>query len=155
MQRDYVMRLIEQVAALIASMVCKVRSGQYLEARAELNEKAQQNVGLTLDEARKFSPEAVKELLGSAGGLRYGRAVMLAELLLLDAEISEATGHPSDALLNYLHAFCLLCDSVDGLPLDDQAVYLEKLDKLAARLTTLPDHPYLSEKLAGYHARQR
>ena len=82
---------------------------------------------MDLDEMRKLSPEAMSQLLASSGGLRDGRAVILAELLLYDAAISEATGHSSDALLSYLHAFCLLSDTVDTLTEEDRAIYCEKL----------------------------
>ena len=32
MQRDYIMRLIEQIAALMASIIAKERAGKYPEA---------------------------------------------------------------------------------------------------------------------------
>jgi hypothetical protein len=155
MQRDYIMRLIEQIAALVASIIAKERAGQYPEAKADADEKARQTIGLSLSDVRKLSPEAVSQLLCSSGGLRYGRAVILAELLLHDAAISEATGHSTDALLSYVHAFCLLSDTVDTLTEEDQSVYREKLDALATRLESLPSHPYLSEKLTKYRARRK
>jgi len=105
MQRDYIMRLIEQIAALMASIIAKERAGKYPEAKVEIDEKARQTIGLSLEQMRKLSPEAVSQLLASSGGLRYGRAVILAELLLHDAKVSEATGQSSDALLSNLHAF--------------------------------------------------
>ena len=104
---------------------------------------------------RKLSPEAVSQLLASSGSLSYGRAVILAELLLHDAKVAEATGHGTDALLSNLHAFCLLSDSVATLCAKDQAIYRQKLDALATRLEALPHHPYLSARLAAYRAQSR
>jgi hypothetical protein len=150
MQRDYIMRLIEQIAAIVASIVAKERAGQYPEARAEVDAQARQVVGMGLADVRKLSPEAVSKLLTSSGGLRYGRAVILAELLLHDAAIGDATEHPSEALLSRIHAFCLLSDTVGTLTAEDQAIYREKLRELAARLRSLPAHPYISSKLAAY-----
>ena len=95
MQRDYIMRLIEQIAALMASIIAKERAGKYPEAKAEIDEKARRTIGLSLDQVRKLSPEAVSQLLASSGGLRYGRAVILAELLMHDAKVSEANGQSS------------------------------------------------------------
>ena len=154
MQRDYIMRLIEQVAALVASIIAKERAGQYPEARAEVDEKARQSIGMSLGEMRNLSPEAVSQLLAGSGGLRYGRAIILAELLLHDAVISDATGHASEALLSRVHAFCLLSDTIDTLTDEDQVVYRQKLDALAARLSDLPAHPYLTPKLAAYDAQR-
>jgi hypothetical protein len=153
MPQDYIMRLIEQIAALVASIVAKERAGLHSEASADLDEKTQQTIGMGIRDVRRLSPEALSRLLQSSGGLRYGRAVMLAELLLHDAVISEATGQDSDALLDYLHAFCLLSDSVDTLSEDDQAVYRPKLEALVTHLRSLPAHPYVAEKLFEYDSR--
>jgi hypothetical protein len=155
MQRDYIMRLIEQIAALVASIIAKERAGQYPEAKVEVDAKSRQLIGMSVDAVGKLSPEAVSQLLTSSGGLRYGRAVMLAELLLHDAAISEATSHAGDAVVSRIHAFCLLSDTIDTLTTEDQAIYREKLDTLAAQLRTLPPDAYLSPKLAAYDARPK
>ena len=153
MQQDYIMRLIERIAALLASIIAKERAGLHSEAKADIDEKTQQTIGMGLHDVRRLSPEAVAQLLQSSGGLRYGRAVILAELLLHDAAISDAAGENSDALLDYLHAFCLLSDSVGTLSAEDQAVYRAKLDALVVRLRNLPAHPYVSERLLKYDSR--
>lgn len=152
MQRDYIMRLVEQIATLLASVIAKEQAGQLREAKADLEEKARQNIGMALRDLKRLSPEAVSQLLESSGGLRYGRAVILAELLLHDAALSQANDQSSDALLSYLHAFCLLSDTMETLTAEDQAVYRPKLMELATRLKSLPPHPYLGEKLAQYDA---
>jgi hypothetical protein len=152
MQRDYIMRLVEQIAALLASVVAKERAGKLPEAKADLEEKARQTIGMNLRDLKRLSPEAVSQLLESSGGLRYGRAVILAELLLHDAALSENSDQSSDALLSYLHAFCLLSDTIETLTEEDQAVYRPKLNELATRLKRLPPHPYLGAKLAQYDA---
>ena len=149
------MRLVEQIAALVASIIAKERAGQYPEARADVDAKARQAIGMGLGDVRKLSPEAVSHLLAGAGGLRYGRAVILSELLLHDAAISDATNNASDALLSRIHAFCLLSDALETLTQEDRAIYREKLDALAAQLKSLPPHPYLSSKLAAYDARAK
>jgi hypothetical protein len=48
MQRDYIMRLIERIAALLASIVAKERGGLHSEARADIDEKVQQTIGMDL-----------------------------------------------------------------------------------------------------------
>ncbi len=153
MHRDFIMRLIEQVAALLASAIAKERAGLHSQARTDLEEKARQTIGMGLADVRRLSPEAVSELLASSGGLRYGRSVILAELLLHDAANSPGGEESADAFLNHLHAFCLLSDAVDKLAEEDQAVYRPKLQALAARLKGRPAHPYVSVKLTEYEAR--
>jgi hypothetical protein len=152
MQRDFILRLIEQIAALLASVIAKERAGQLSEAKADLEEKARQTIGMNLRDLKRLSPEAVSQLLESSGGLRYGRAVILAELLLHDAALSETNDQSSETLLSYLHAFCLLSDTMPTLTEEDQAVYRPKLNELATRLGSLPPHPYLRAKLAQSEA---
>jgi len=147
------MRLIEQIAALLTSIIAKEHAGFHSEARADIEEKTQQTIGMRLEEVRRLSPEAVSQLLQSSGGLRSGRAVMLAELLLHDAVNSDAIGEDSDALLDYLHAFCLLSDSIGTLSAEDQAVYRPKLEALSRRLRSLSADPYVTEKLLQYDSR--
>ena len=109
-----------------------------------------QTCGLPLGTVKKLPPDALVEHLRSAGGNRYPRAVMLAELLLQDAEIFEAQGEPQKALAGHLHAFCLLFDSIEVLSAEEQAIYRPKLAMLAAKLEHLPPNSYVTEKLAAY-----
>jgi hypothetical protein len=127
----------------------------YSDAKSDIDEKTQQTIGMCVHDLRRLAPEAVAQLLQRSGGLRYGRAVILAELLLHDAIISGATGEDSEALLDYLHAFCLLSDSVGTLSDEDQAAYRPRLDALAAHLRRLPAHPYVDEKLLEYDSLQK
>jgi hypothetical protein len=155
MPQDYIMRLVEQIGALLAGIIAKTRAGLHTEAKAEIDEKARQTIGMNLGQIRGMSPEALSEFLEGGGGLRQGRSVILAELLLHDAANSEATGDNATALLDYLHAFCLLFDTIDTLTKEDRAVYRPKLNALADRLRDLPPHPYLSARLADFDARPK
>jgi len=86
------------------------------------------------------------------GALRTIRAVTLAELLLVDAELHEANQIPDQSLSNYVHAFCLLADEVDKLSQAEQPFYRAKLDLLAGRLGDLKTHPYIKARLRDFGA---
>lgn len=150
MVRDYVMRLVEQVAKLLVSIVAKREAGQHAEARADLDALCQEHAGLTLDFIKRTSPEGVAEALAAAGALRHARAVLLSDLLTLDAEISDDTGHTAEATVARLQAFCLLADSMQMLSRDEQATYRPKLDRLAESLSVLSGNPYVESKLRLY-----
>ena len=152
MPTDYIMRLIEQIAAALAGIIAKQHGGQYAEARDDLDEKCLETIGMHLSDVTRSSPEAMAELLASAGALRYSRSVLLAELLLLDASLGGALGDDSRAPLDYLHAFCLLSDSLAALEPDDQAIYRAKADSLAIRLKEFPSSSYIEQKLRQYEA---
>jgi len=141
------LRMIEQIAAMLARILAKKQAGQIAEVRSEAENLAIQNIGLTLTELKRLSPEAVAQLLDQMGGLRTIRAVTLAELLLVDAELHEASQIPDQSLSNYVHAFCLLADEVDKLSSEEQPFYRAKIDLLAARLGDLKTHPYLKARL--------
>ena len=54
------------------------------------------------------------------------------------------------ALAAYIHAFCLIFDSMPELSNEEQAIYRPKLDALAARLEHLPPNPYITHKLDAH-----
>jgi len=107
-------------------------------------------IGLSLDRLKQLSPEAVAELLNKTGASRHLRAVTLAELLLLDAELNPSAGAPGQPTANHVHAFCLLADSMSALSREEQAVYRPKLAYLASQLGGLQTHPYIKERLRDY-----
>jgi hypothetical protein len=150
MAQDYIMRLTRQIALMIAAIITRRRAGQIEEARQELDALCQQTNGLTLDAVKKLSPEALAELLGQSGVNRYYRSLLLAELLIQDAEILEAQGAAPGAIFGYLHAFCLLWDTYPVLSQEEQAICRPKLDALAAKLEDLPENPFTTERLKAY-----
>ncbi len=145
MGRDYFLRMVDQIAALLEEIDQRQRSGDNSGAKAELNSRCEEIVGLDVSQIQRMSPERVAELLNTAGGLRQSRSITLAELLLKDAEV-----HSADAVratIDRVHAFCLLNDNVDQLDLDDQKTYQPKLREIASQLSDFREHPYLGEKL--------
>jgi hypothetical protein len=150
MGRDYILRMVDQMAAMFASVIARKQAGQLAEARAELENTCIQTIGLTLTDLKRLSPEAVAQLLNNAGALRPIRAVTLAELLLVDAEWHETGQDALPPVSNFVHAFCLLADTIDALTTEDQAIYRAKLNMLADRLGDLRTHPYIKERLRDY-----
>jgi hypothetical protein len=147
------MRLIEQIAAMLAAIIAKRRQGQIEEARQAIEASCGQMTGLNLEAVKMLSPDALADHLRAAGGNRYPRSVMLAELLIQDAEILEAQGSAHEAVPGYLHAFCLLAEAYPVLSHEEQAIYRPKLDMLATRLESLPPNPFTTERMRAYRAR--
>ena len=148
MSRDYFLRMIDQVAAVLEEIDERQRSGDNSGAKAELNSKCQLAIGLDIFQIQRMSPEAVAQLLDTSGGVGRIRAVLLSELLLKDAEMHQEDA--SRATIDYVHAFCLLADTIDALDEKDQATYRPKVEALAARLKDLETHPYIRDKLRQY-----
>ncbi len=141
------MRLIEQAAKMLAALIAKRRKGQIQEARQDLQTLCLENVGLPLETVKGLSPNALADHLSTAGANRYVRAVLLAELLIQDAETLEMQGEGQKALPSWVHAFCLLFDAYPVLSEEEQAVYRAKLLTLAEKVAALPPNPYTTERL--------
>jgi hypothetical protein len=84
------------------------------------------------------------------GAEPHVRFILLGELLIVDAEVSERSGKVSEAIRSQLIAFCLLGESMDLLADDEKAIYQPKLTTLARKLEPLDDDPYIHQKLAVY-----
>jgi hypothetical protein len=148
--RDFILRLIEQMATMLAALMNRRRAGEIIEAREDLENTCARTVGLTLSNVKELAPEALTRLLERSGALKITRAVMLAELLLLDADWKEQDSPEKDVLPNYVHAFCLLADSLDSLSAEEEAFFRPKLDRAAGKLGALANHPYINERLRKF-----
>src|SRR4029434_1918281 len=120
MAQDYIMRLIEQVGQMLASILRLCKAGRHEEAGREIDSCCWQTIGMSVEKIRRASPENIARLLEQCGPARHARAIVLAELLLQDAELGDVTGNSEEALLSRLHAFCLLLSTVEVLDLSDQ-----------------------------------
>src|SRR3982751_6884864 len=89
MPRDYIMRMVDQIAAMLASILARREEGYVEQATQEMDGHCLRTVGLTLERLKSLSPEAVAQLLAENGALQPVRAITLAEVLLIDAELNE------------------------------------------------------------------
>jgi hypothetical protein len=149
MPEDYLMRMIEQTTQMLLSILAAKKAGRNDDAASEIETACSQRIGLPLALVKRSSPEALSDLMQRGGG-RYVRGVLLAELLLQDAELCELAGKTADAIRSQLQAFCLLAESIDVLSPEDHIVYRAKLDALAQKLDEASCDPYLREKLSNY-----
>ena len=81
MPEDYIMRLIQQVAAMLAAIVAKRREGKPQEAQAQVDATCFQTIGLPLSTVKRLTPDALAQHLAQSGGNCCARSVLLAELL--------------------------------------------------------------------------
>jgi hypothetical protein len=155
MPRDYLLRLVEQIAKMLASLIARRKAGEHEEAKRDLEALCLEHIGLSLDFVKRASPEALEQALASGGALQHTRAIALAELLIQDAEMCDETGQSGHGWISRLHAFCLLDDHFDLLSREEQPTYREKLDQLARSLEPLRRDPYVNGKLQHYETKFR
>jgi hypothetical protein len=152
MAQDYLMRLVQQIAAVLAAIISRRQSGRTEEAKGEIATQCLQTIGLTIARVRQLTPDALAEHLNASGMNRNYRSLLLAELLLQDAEMLEAEGQSQQAFGNYVHAFCLLDDVMPSLSDEEQATFFPKREILAAKVTNLPANPYTTERIRRLQA---
>jgi len=150
MAQDYIMRLIEQVGQMLASILRLCKAGRHEEAGREIDSCCWQTIGMSVEKIRRASPETIARLLEQCGPARHARAIVLAELLLQDAELCDRAGNLEDALLSRLHAFCLLVTTIELLDLSDRAIYTDKLDALTRALAPFKHDSFIAERLDEY-----
>jgi hypothetical protein len=150
--RDYILRMIEQLATMIAAMINRRKAGEVIQAREDLENTCIRTIGFTLSEIKNLAPEEVAKILDRSGAMRVTRALIVSELLRLDAEWHEEDRTADELTPNYVHAFCLVADSLDLLSSDEQPHFRARLATYAEKLGDLRNHPYISERLAKFEA---
>ena len=138
MPEDWLKRQIEVAGSVLAALIFKQRGADLAEASENIESTCLNTIGLKLEAVKRMSPEALADHLAMSGANRIPRSVMLAELLLRDAESSDTADQRQQALACREHAFCLLRDSMEFLSADEQAIYRPKLAKLATTLGYRP-----------------
>jgi hypothetical protein len=148
--RDYILRMIEQLATMIAGLMNRRKAGEVIQAREDLENHCVRTIGFTLSEIKNLAPEEVAKILDRSGALRVTRALIISELLRLDAEWHQEDRTSEQLIQNYVHAFCLVADSIDSLSSDEQPHFRARLATYAEKLGDVREHPYISERLAKY-----
>ncbi len=130
MASDYVLRLIDQIALLLTEILQLRKFGRAGEAREQISKACLKNVGLPFALVKRSAPETILEILASGGGTQHVRAIMLAELLLQDAELAESAEQKREALISRAQARALIAHNLAQLSVQDQTIYRAKLDAL-------------------------
>src|SRR6266404_6317959 len=126
----YFLRMIEQIAQMLAAILALRKAGRNREAIEQIAGACQDHVGIPLEIVRRSSPETLLQLLEPGGALRHVRAVMLAELLIQDSGVLEDNGKSSQALIARAQAYALVSDAVPPLPPTEQSIYRKKMELL-------------------------
>ncbi|MDX1396583.1 MAG: hypothetical protein R3195_19540 [Gemmatimonadota bacterium] len=142
-RRDYIMRMIEQLGAMLTALRRRILGGE--ATRAEIREQmhdAAKLGGLDYDLARAMSPETLLMMIAPGGEVDPGRCWLLAELSYLDgleAQLSDGTDATDEARSAFERAAYLF-----GLLKPTAANFLgvpesaERLGDIAERLNSLP-----------------
>lgn len=155
-QRDYVLRLIEQLAKSLGAFVRLKKAKRFDEAQTALAEAAKNVVGIDVDTLLALSLDHVLALFSPGGSLDAGKCLVVAELLYEDGALSELRGDAPRACSTRLHAAGLLLEvftreGSERVPNAER--YLRILDELDAGLSLYEPSVDLTRRRAHFHAR--
>jgi hypothetical protein len=108
-QRDYILRMIEQIGAVLAGIRKRLLGGKASEeTRQELTDVASQ-AGFDLELVRGFDLDTLLMLIAPAGEIEPARGWLMAEVLYLDGLDATLTGGPAhDSLVKARALFELM-----------------------------------------------
>lgn len=142
-QRDYILRLIEQMGAALVALRNRIlgRRADPTRIDEELSALAGQG-GLDLDLLRGFSGDTLRMLVSPAGEVEPGRCWLMAELLYLDGLQAQVEERWEDARASLSKAgllYALVAPRGGMLVGFPEAA--ERRDDIAARLAELDGGP--------------
>jgi hypothetical protein len=141
-QRDYILRMIEEMGAALVKLRQMITGGKASPAAVQKElQSAARGLGIDLDTARIASAETLGMMASSAGSPDPSRCWLTAEVLFLDALAAETAGEYAAARAGYdkaLRLFSLLQPGamfLTGWP--DAA---ERVAAIRAKLETICDY---------------
>ena len=145
---DY-LEMIQRMEVLARLIRSERRAGSGKGPTDDIAQACLQETGLPFSVVQHASPETLSELLREGVNF-YGRALILAELLSLEAEFNEEDGDRAGKVRAQLQAFCLFGESLNALAPEEEVASRQKMDVLAARLRNAGNDPYLKQKLTQF-----
>lgn len=94
-RRDYILRMIEHLSRVLARVRAMIAGGELVAARDELRAVVRQ-VGLDLDMVKRMSADTLLGLLSSGASPDPARCVLVAEVLLAEADRAAASNEGAD-----------------------------------------------------------
>lgn len=106
-QRDYILRIAEEVGRVLAQVIYKKQREDYQGAHAFIDEQFRQMLGMGAGFVHSAPEETLLAMLTSMGELDTEKCWLLATLLKADGEVFEAQGNEDDSYYSYLKAINL------------------------------------------------
>ena len=137
MPQDYILRLLQQLGAIVATISGKRTAGDLAGAEREIDDQCQRHVGLPFAVIRQSSPEGLEALLAMGGSMQLHRSLILAELLRQDAELAIARGNPMFAAASLRQAERLIQRALPSLFGEEAEAFGRAAQDIAAQLRDL------------------
>lgn len=113
-ERDYILRLIEQLTQVLSRILFSKDTKNYDEAKELLRQAYPNMLGLDPDMIRSMSDNEIISFLKITGSTQYERCIMIAELFKEEAAIDELIdgGLSEEAVLTYFDSLSLFLEAM-------------------------------------------
>lgn len=150
-QRDYILRLAEEVGRALSQVLYHKQQKDYAGALAFIDEQFKQTLGIGAGFIRSVPEETLLSMLTSIGTLNTEKCWLVATLLKAEGEIYEEQSDVDESYYSYLKALNLF---LEVLLLDASASGIEYVPEVEGLLYKLHDYelpPQTAVKLLQYY----
>jgi len=135
-QRDYLMRIIEQLTAVLMRVVLHKEAKNYTKALIEIDLAYQTLLNVDPNLIKQMTVEELVEWLGAGGRFDTEKSLIIAELLREEAEIQELNTGFTDAIFNLLaKSFYLYVETIMNDSRYNQQEYAGKIDTVVQKIS--------------------
>jgi hypothetical protein len=149
--RDYFMRMIHQLAQVIAKVLKFSEAKQHYEALEEIQLSSKQLLGMDLQFLTSLSDTEFIRLLSLGERFEVEKCVVTSELLRLTGEVKERQGDETGAYQSYATALSLFLELLfresEALPKE----YFDKIEILIGKVSSYELTPTLLQKLFRFY----
>ena len=131
---DYIMRMINQMVAVLAKLIGLKDAGQYQSAQQVIDQSLEQLLGLKPELLKHMDDSSILNLLTSQGELGTERLYILAELYRHEGDILIAQNRTQEAIFDYQRALSFYLQLPDDQKDQDSSKIKQKITDLFIEL---------------------
>ena len=138
--RDYILRMIEQLSRFLAKALLMKEGKEYLEAVTEVKKAGKMFLGLSPEAMDALSDKDLIQLWRVAQDLDAEKCALAAQIFKAEGEVYEDQGDNEKAVTSYLKSLSLLTETINFLKEKIPNELIATVDFLAEHLdfTSLP-----------------
>jgi hypothetical protein len=151
--QDYIIRLISQATAALATILGLRKSGQFQQALGVIDQTLEGLVGLSASLLKAMDDRSLLSLLTSQGRLDTDRLIVIADLFRAEGDVLVEQNRASESIESYNRALALYLEVALA---DQSAPEAELIAKIEALYQQLSNHRLPAEtmlQLRAYYAR--
>ena len=131
---DYIMRMINQMVAVLAKLIGLKDAGQYQSAQQVIDQSLEQLLGLKPELLKHMDDSSILNLLTSQGELGTERLYILAELYRHEGDILLAQNRTQEAIFDYQRSLSFYLQLPDDQKDQDSSKIKQKITDLFIEL---------------------